>query len=88
MMLHWDGSRREWAPGREWDLIVTLDDATSEVYPAFFVAEEGTISSFWTLRDARSASAGQTTVRGGGLRPAGKEKGPTREAPAQVEGGR
>ena len=30
MMLHQDGSRHEWTPGRQWDLIVTLDDATSE----------------------------------------------------------
>ena len=28
------------------DLIVTLDDATSEIYPAFLVEEEGTLSSF------------------------------------------
>lgn len=45
MMLHQDGSRHEWLPGRWWDLIVTLDDATSEIYSAFFVAEEGTLSS-------------------------------------------
>ncbi len=51
MMLHQDGSRHEWAPGREWDLIVTLDDATSEVYSAFFVTEEGTMSSFRALRE-------------------------------------
>ena len=29
-----------------WDLIVTMDDATSEVYSGFFVAEEGTMSTF------------------------------------------
>lgn len=46
MMLHQDGSRHEWVPGRWWDLIVTMDDATSEVYSMFFVAEEGTASSF------------------------------------------
>jgi hypothetical protein len=40
MMLHQDGSRHEWVPGEHWDLIVTLDDATSEIYSAFFVAEE------------------------------------------------
>ena len=45
MMLHQDGSRHEWVPGQWWDLIVTLDDATSEIYSAFFVAEEGTASS-------------------------------------------
>ncbi|MBF0305042.1 MAG: ISNCY family transposase [Alphaproteobacteria bacterium] len=45
MMLHQDGSRHEWTPGQWWDLIVTMDDATSEIYSAFFVAEEGTASS-------------------------------------------
>lgn len=50
MMLHQDGSTHEWVPGCQWDLIVTLDDATSELYSAFFVAEEGTMSSFRGLR--------------------------------------
>ncbi|HEX9905878.1 MAG TPA: hypothetical protein VGA77_13025 [Propylenella sp.] len=31
------------------DLIVTMDDATSEIYSAFLVEEEGTASSFWGL---------------------------------------
>ena len=46
MMLHQDGSRHEWVPGQKWDLIVTMDDATSEHYSMFFVDEEGTKSSF------------------------------------------
>ena len=46
MMLHQDGSSHEWVPGRWWDLIVTMDDATSDICSAFFVAEEGTMSSF------------------------------------------
>lgn len=46
MMLHQDGSSHEWAPGQLWDLIVTMEDATSEVYSGFFVEEEGTMSSF------------------------------------------
>ena len=33
-------------PGQKWDLIVTMDDATSEHYSMFFVDEEGTQSSF------------------------------------------
>ena len=45
MMLHQDGSPHEWVPGCQWDLIVTLDDATSAIYSAFFVDEEGTMSS-------------------------------------------
>lgn len=50
MMLHQDGSRHEWVPGEEWDLIVTMDDADNTVYSGFFVAEEGTMSSFVALR--------------------------------------
>ena len=50
MMLHQDGSRYEWLEGQpELDLIATLDDATSELYSAFLVEEEGTASSFQGL---------------------------------------
>jgi len=53
MMLHQDGSRHRWVPGleAELDLIVTMDDASSELYSAFLVAEEGTMSSFTALRE-------------------------------------
>jgi len=51
MMLHQDGSSHEWAPGRHWDLIVTMDDATNEVYSMFFCEEEGTRSSFQGLSE-------------------------------------
>lgn len=51
MMLHQDGSTHEWVSGCQWDLIVTLDDATSEIYSAFFVEEEGTLSSLRGLRE-------------------------------------
>jgi transposase len=46
MMLHQDGSRHHWLAGQALDLIVTMDDATSTVYSAFLVEEEGTASSF------------------------------------------
>jgi transposase len=50
MMLHQDGSRHAWlAAAPACDLIVTMDDATSEVYSAFLVAEEGTASTFRAL---------------------------------------
>ena len=49
MMLHQDGSSHEWVAGRWWDLIVTMDDATSEVYSGFFVPEEGTMSTLRAL---------------------------------------
>jgi transposase len=46
MMIHQDGSTHEWVPGRKWDLIVTMDDATNEHYDMIFVEQEGTASSF------------------------------------------
>ena len=36
------------------DLIVTMDDATNEIYSAFLVEEEGTASTFQALRDVIS----------------------------------
>lgn len=51
MLLHQDGSTHQWVPGRMWDLIVTMDDATSEHYSMFFVEEEGTWSSLCGIRD-------------------------------------
>ena len=53
-------ARHDVAPGRleprvgprSWDLIVTMDDATSDIYSAFFVAEEGTMSSFQGVSEA------------------------------------
>lgn len=48
MMLHQDGSTHNWIPGLGYnvDLIVTMDDANSEITSAFFVLQEGTESSF------------------------------------------
>jgi transposase len=51
MMIHQDGSTHEWVPGKQWDLIVTMDDATSEIYSMFFCEEEGTMSSFQGLSE-------------------------------------
>jgi transposase len=57
MMLHQDGSSHRWLPAldRELDLIVTMDDATSELYSAFLVEEEGTMSSFLALAEVIAA---------------------------------
>jgi len=51
MMLHQDGSTHEWVPGAMWDLIDTMDDATSEHYSLFFTDEEGTASSFQGVKE-------------------------------------
>lgn len=43
MLLHIDASKHAWfGDGRHYDLITILDDATSEIYYAQLVAEEGT----------------------------------------------
>jgi transposase len=53
MMLHQDASGFAWLPGseRQYDLVVTLDDATSAIYSAFLVEEEGTASSLRGLAE-------------------------------------
>jgi transposase len=56
MMLHQDGSRAAWLAGQpELDLIVTMDDATSTIYSAFLVEEEGTASTFRALLEVFGA---------------------------------
>lgn len=50
MMLHQDASREVWLAGLPaLDLVVTMDDATSEITSAFLVEEEGTASTFRAL---------------------------------------
>ena len=51
MRRHQDGSTHEWVPGCQWDVSVTLDDATTEIYSAFFVEEAGTLSRVRGLRE-------------------------------------
>lgn len=53
MLLFQDGSTHRWiaALGRDLDLIVTLDDATGEIYSAILVEQEGTMSSFLGLAE-------------------------------------
>jgi hypothetical protein len=56
MMLHQDGSRHVWIEGRPpMDLIVTLEDATSEIYSMILVEEEGTASTLRALREVIAA---------------------------------
>ena len=51
MMLHQDASRHVWLDGPALDLVVTMDDATGEIYSAFLVEEEGTDSTFLALME-------------------------------------
>jgi hypothetical protein len=50
MMLHIDGSKHQWLAGQWHDLIVVLDDATSEIYYAQLVEEESTLTVMAALR--------------------------------------
>jgi len=52
MMLHIDGSKHQWFNDDRWyDLIVILDDATSEIYYAQLVEEESTRTVMAGLRE-------------------------------------
>lgn len=52
MLLHIDGSRRRWfQDDRYYDLIVILDDATSEIYYAELAEEESTRTVMRALRE-------------------------------------
>ena len=57
MMLMQDGSTHRWiaALGHDIDLIVTLDDATGWIYSAFFVDQEGSMSTFRGLHETIAA---------------------------------
>lgn len=53
MMVHQDGSTHRWLVdlGHDLDLIVTLDDATSEITSGFLMGQEGTMSSFEGIKE-------------------------------------
>jgi transposase len=56
MMLHQDASPFAWLEGASaLDLVVTMDDATGEVYSAFLVEEEGTVSTLRALLEVFTA---------------------------------
>src|SRR4051794_11273391 len=52
MLLHIDGSKHRWLKDDRWyDLIVILDDATSEIYYAQLVEEESTLTVMAALQE-------------------------------------
>src|SRR6202790_5393773 len=60
MLLHIDGSRHRWFQDDRWyDLLVILDDATSEIYYAQLVEEESTM----TVLGAKRHLGSSVTVR-------------------------
>ena len=68
MLLHIDGSRHPWFQDDHWyNLIVILDDATSEIYYAQLVDEESTttvMAGLWEVIGARACSAPCTRTGG------------------------
>ena len=52
MLLHIDGSQHRWFQDERWyDLLVILDDATSQIYYAQLVEEESTLTVMAALRE-------------------------------------
>jgi len=52
MLLHIDGSQHRWFQDDRWyDLLVILDDATSEIYYAQLVEEESTLTVMAALQE-------------------------------------
>jgi transposase len=54
MMIHQDASKHVWFGTEACDLVVSMDDATSEITSAFFCEEEGTNSSFRGIHETIS----------------------------------
>jgi Helix-turn-helix domain len=54
MMIHQDASMHRWYGDGYADLVVTLDDATSEITSAFFCKQEGTNSSLHGIHETIS----------------------------------
>ncbi len=50
LMIHQDASTHYWVANEKWDLVITMDDATSDIYSAIMVEQEGTLSSFMGVR--------------------------------------
>jgi len=57
MLLHIDGSQHQWFQDKRWyDLVVILDDATSEIYYAQLVEEEATrtvMAALWEVIESK-----------------------------------
>ncbi len=64
MMPQQDASRFARLPGQvgQYDLVVTLDDATSAIYSAFPVAEEGEAANRWQKRFRRASRASRKSA--------------------------
>jgi transposase len=81
LMIHQEGSTHEGVPGQQWDLIVTMDDATNEHYSMLFCAEEGTRSRLLGVRDVMESRGLFSTF----YSDRGSHYGVTPEAGGQVD---
>ena len=59
MMIRQDAGAHGWAQEEKWDLAVTMDDATSEIYGAFFACQESGGSSFRGVREVLDKKRGE-----------------------------
>lgn len=68
MLLHIDGSKHQWFGDERWyDLIVILDDATSEIYYAQLVEEESTrtvMAGLWNVIESKGLFCALYSDRG------------------------
>src|SRR5258708_12939993 len=65
MLLHIDGSRHRWFQDERWhDLIVILDDASSEIYYAQLVEEESTVTVMAGLKEVIQRKGGFCALYG------------------------
>jgi transposase len=94
MLLFQDGSTHEWVPGLEpMDLVVLLDDATTEVYEADFVPQEDTrtcLSQIKAVVEKKGLFCALYTDRGSHFTTTRHNTGPhkyhaTSQGPTQIE---
>ena len=69
MLLHIDGSQHQWFCDHRWyDLLVIMDDATSEIYYAQLVAEESTRTVLVGLREVSAVRFFEVGITKAGIR--------------------
>jgi len=80
MLLHMDGSRHRWFQDERWyDLMVVLDDATSQIYYAQLVEEESTptgMAAIWEVIQQQGLFCALYSDRGSHFWHTPKEGGP------------
>lgn len=84
MMLHIDGSHHQWFQDERWhDLIVILDDGTSEIY-AQLVEEETTVTVMMALQEVMECKGSSVRCIPTGERISGSSPSPAARPIASV----